>query len=405
MKSNLDSRWEVFFMIHLMGCDDSERKKIHPFRRLYDKRILRFWRFSSIGIISFLLFISACYARQTPNSCTPPPDLNDGLKVASAESVGIDKKDLENLNRHILDGDYGYMRSFILIRDGHLVYEGCFSGARREDRYTIYSVSKTFTSTLIGIAVDKGFIKAVDQAVLPFFPEYKDLIHDPNKKNIKIHHLLSLSSGFDWDEGTYSYEDSRNIHVQMERTRDWIRFILQRPMKDKPGERWLYNTGNVQLLSAIIKKSTGLHLHEFAEKHLFGPLKVEDYYWNTDPSGYTCAGGSDGGLRLKARDVAKLGCLYANKGMWNGKRILSEEWIQKSTRGYVTVHEDRQYGYLWHVGIDRTYERAYKYFYHTGSGGHLLIVYPELNLAMVINSGPRSAKPLIRSVLDMILRD
>ncbi|MBN1273242.1 MAG: serine hydrolase [Candidatus Aminicenantes bacterium] len=369
------------------------------------KQVLRFWKTSLIGIICVLTFISSCQAQQTSYRTTTPPDLNDGLKIASAESVGIDKKDLEILTQRISNSDFGYLRSLILIKDGNLIYEGCFFGARRDDRYTIYSVSKTFTSALFGIAMDKGFIKTVDQALLPFFPEYKNMTNDPLKKNIKIHHLLSLSSGFDWDESTFSYEDRRNIHVQMEMTNDWIRFILQRPMRDKPGERWLYNTGNVQLLSAIIKKTTGLYLHEFAEKQLFGPLKIKNYYWNTDPSGYTCAGGSDGGLRLKARDIAKLGCLYTNKGIWNGKRILSEAWIKKSTQGYITTRGDRQYGYLWHVGIDKTYEQPYKFFYHSGSGGHLLMVYPELNLAIVINSGPRSAKPLIRSVLDMIVRN
>ena len=189
----------------------------------------------------------------------------------------------------------------------------------------------------------------------------------------------------------------------MEMTSDWVQFILQRPMRDKPGDRWVYNTGNVQLLSAIIKKTTGLYLHEFAEKHLFGPLKIQNYYWNADPSGYTCAGGSDGGLRLKARDVAKLGCLYVNKGVWNGKRILSESWIEKSTHGYITTQEKRQYGYLWHVAIDKNNEQDYKIFYHSGSGGHFLMVYPELNFALVINSGPNNLRPITRSVLDMVV--
>lgn len=388
----------------VLVCDEYEIKKIPRALDINSERILRFWKISFIWIIYFLIFISSCNAQKTSYRYTPPPDLNDGLNVASAESVGIDKNDLEILTQRILNDNSVYLRSLILIKNGHLIYEGFFHGARRDDRYTIYSVSKTFTSALIGIAIDKGFIKTVDQAMLPFFPEYKNMINDPLKKSIKIHHLLSLSSGIDWDESTYSYEDRRNIHVQMEMTNDWIRFILQRPMRDKPGDRWLYNTGNVQLLSALIKKATGLYLHEFAEKHLFGPLEIENYYWNTDPSGYTCAGGSDGGLRLKTRDVAKLGCLYTNKGMWNGKRILSEAWIEKSTRGYITMRRDRQYGYLWFVGIDKTYEQPYKFFYHTGSGGHLLMVYPELNLVVVINLGPNSFRPIVRSVLDMIVK-
>lgn len=392
-------------MIPISVYDEYEIKKITQIINKNIERILGFRKICILSIIHILIFVFSCNAQKASYRYTPPPDLKDGLKVVSAESLGIDKSDIEILNQRILNGDYGYLRSLILIKNGHLFYEGCFHGARRDNRYTIYSVSKTFTSALIGIAIDKGFIKTVDQFLLPFFPEYKNLKNVPLKKNIKIHHLLSLSSGIDWDESTYSYEDRRNIHVQMEMTEDWIRFILQRPMRDQPGERWLYNTGNVQLLSAIIKKSTGLYLHEFAEKYLFGPLEIKNYYWNTDPSGYTCAGGSDGGLRLKARDVAKLGCLYTNKGRWNGKRVLSEAWIKKSTQGYITTRGEGQYGYLWHVGLDKTCEQPCKFFYHSGSGGHLLMVYPELSLVLVINSGPNSARPIIRDVLDMIVKN
>ena len=367
-------------------------------------RIQRFEKIFFLWVMYTFFFISSCIAQPSNYHYTPPSDLNDGLKIASASSVGIDTDDLEKFTHRIMKGDLVHLRALVLIKDGHLIYEGYYHGARRNDRYTIYSVSKTFTSALTGIAIDKGLIKSVNQAVLPFFPEYKSAICDSMKKNIQIRHLLSLCSGLDWDESTYSYEDRRNIHVQMEMTNDWIRFILERPMKDKPGERWLYNTGNVQLISAIIKKSTGLYLHEFAEKFLFGPLGIDDYDWNVDPSGYTCAGGSDGGLRLMARDIAKLGCLYANKGLWNGKRILSEAWIHQSTQGYISTWGDSQYGYLWHVGIDHTYEQPNPFFYHTGSGGHILMVYPQLELVIVINSGPKNMRPIIKAITDMIVK-
>ena len=157
-----------------------------------------------IWFINLHIFISSCNAQQSSYRYTPPPDLNDGLKPASVESVGIDKNDIALFSQRIINGDFGHLRALVMIKDGFLIYEGYFQGARRNDWYTIYSVSKTFTSALIGIAIDKGLIKSVDQAVLPFFPEYKNLIKDPLKKDIHIHHLLSLSSGIDWDEGTYS---------------------------------------------------------------------------------------------------------------------------------------------------------------------------------------------------------
>ena len=175
-------------------------------------------------------------------------------------------------------------------------------------------------------------------------------------------------------------------------------------MPDEPGTHWLYNTGNVQLLSAIVKKTTGLYLHEFAEKYLFGPLKIENTIWNADPSGYTCAGGSDGGLRIKSRDLAKLGCLYTNDGIWEGQRIVSEEWIEQSTTKYITTREDRGYGYLWHVYRRKHNDGEFDCYYHTGSGGHILMVLPELNLVIVMNSVSGNALPLIQSIIDIVER-
>jgi len=284
------------------------------------------------------------------------------------------------------------------------VYENYFRGYQREHKYTIYSVSKTFTSALVGIAFDKGYLKNVNQRMLSFFPAYAASIKDNAKKNITIEHLLSLSSGLDWDESTYSYEDSRNVHVQMERTDDWIKFILERPMKDEPGTQWRYNTGNAQLLSAIVKKTSGLYLHEFAEKHLFKPLGIADYYWNTDPSGYTCAGGSDGGLRLKSRDLAKLGCLYANKGAWEGAQILSEEWIKASTAEYINIRHGHGYGYLWRILNIEHKDKTYSTFYHGGSGGHILMIIPKFNFVIVINSSAnKNIMPLVLATIDHII--
>jgi CubicO group peptidase (beta-lactamase class C family) len=359
--------------------------------------------FFVVGIL--LLFTRSLALTETPETYVyeTPPDLDDGLKVASVETVGLNKHSIEDLTEHLLKGEWGYFRALSIIKDGYLVYDEYFHGADRKHSSRIYSVSKPFTSTLVGIAMDRGYLKGTDEPVLDYFPEYRELIGDENKKQITIHHLLTLTSGFDWDETTYSYEDQRNVHVQMERTHDWIKFILQQPLSDAPGTRWVYNTGNTQLLSAIIKKTTGLYLHEFAQKYLFGPMQIENWYWNTDPMGYTCAGGSDGGLRLKVRDMAKLGLLYAQGGMWSGRRIVSENWTRKATKKQCSIKDIQGYGYLWHVTEHKHDGEVYRCFYHTGSGGDILLILPDLDLVIVLNSSSKNVTPLIQSIVEMVV--
>lgn len=354
-----------------------------------------------IGFYSFCGFILGQRAGNT--RYVIPPDLSDGLQVESVESLGIPLGSMEGLQGQISRGELGYFRALAIVKDGYLIYEGYLHGADREDRYTIYSVSKPFTSALVGMAIDKGFIKGIQQSVLSYFPEYTPLIKDEKKKDITIKHLLTLSSGFDWDESTYSYEDDRNIHVQMEHTADWIKFILQRPLRDNPGEQWVYNTGNVQLLSAILKKTTGLFAHQFAEKYLFRPLQIEDYYWNTDPMGYTCAGGSDGGLRLKTRDLVKLGALYIQNGLWKNRRILSLRWIRQSTKKQVSINNDRGYGFLWHVSRKQQREREFDMVYHSGSGGHILVIVPDMQLAVAVNSVSGNVLPLLDAIINVFM--
>jgi CubicO group peptidase (beta-lactamase class C family) len=352
-----------------------------------------------------LLFTSCLALSETRETYVykTPPDLDDGLKVASVEMVGLNKHSIENLTEQLLKGEWGHFRALSMVKDGFLVYDEYFHGADRQHASRIYSVSKPFTSTLVGIAMDRGNLKGTDVSVLDYFPEYSELIGDERKKQITIHHLLTLTSGFDWDESSYSYEDQRNVHVQMERTDDWIKFILQRPLSDSPGSRWVYNTGNTQLLSAIIKKTTGLYLHEFAQRYLFGPLQIENWSWNTDPMGYTCAGGSDGGLRLKVRDLVKLGLLYSQGGMWGERRIVSENWTRTATKKQCRIEDNRGYGYLWHVTEHKHDGELYRCFYHSGSGGDILWVLPNLDLVIVLNSSGKNAAPLIRSIVEIVV--
>ena len=324
-----------------------------------------------------------------------PDKIHDGWTVSSLAKEGLKTDEITNFASRILNGEFSGIRSFLIIKNGRLVFEDYFGGSKRDDLFTVFSVSKSVTSALIGIAIDKGFIKSTDATVAEYFPEYEEVFRNTQKSRMTLSQLLTLTSGVDWDEGTYSYEDSRNIHVQMESTQNWIRFILNRPMKDVPGTKWLYNTGNVQLLSAIVRKATGIHLNKFAEKYLFEPLGITEYSWNSDPQGYTCAGGSDGGLRIRARDLAKIGSLYLNQGRWSGKDILSREWIELSLKRHVSIRGNAGYGYLWWATQVRQGDKLFDVFYATGFGGHRIYLIPGLNMQIVQNSsGENSFEPL-----------
>ena len=156
-------------------------------------------------------------------------------------------------------------------------------------------------------------------------------------------------------------------------------------MKDTPGSVWIYNTGSVHLLSGIIKKTTGLYADEFAEKYLFKPLDINEFEWNTDPMGDQCSGGTHGGLRLNTRDVAKFGLMFLNNGMWNGRQIISEEWIAESTKKQINIYNNiNTSGYLWYQGSFKIFDQKIRYIASFGYGGQSLYIVPELNMVIVI---------------------
>ena len=190
-----------------------------------------------------------------------PDQLNDGWEVASLADVGMDNETITDLTNRILNGDFRGIHSMLIVKDGVLVHEAYFEGYGRNDLQTIFSITKSVTSCLIGIAIDQGLIRGVGDTVLSYFPEYSGGITDPQKQNIRLQHLLTLTSGLEWDEKTFPYSDSRNSETQMIATSDWMRFVLERPLRDEPGTTWVYNTGSVHLLSGIIRRASSASIH------------------------------------------------------------------------------------------------------------------------------------------------
>ncbi|MCD4665918.1 MAG: serine hydrolase, partial [Bacteroidales bacterium] len=180
--------------------------------------------------ISFiLLFLCSC-KKDVPPANNPykyqiPEQTNDGWEVSSLSEVGMEVSLIEELTENILNDHYKGIHSMLIVKDGFLVFEEYFKNHNRDDLQTIYSITKSVTSSLIGIAINKGFIQGVEDSILKFFPQYD--IQDIEKKKLQLEHFLTLTTGFEWDEKTYPYTDPENSEYQMVQTDDWMEFVLQ----------------------------------------------------------------------------------------------------------------------------------------------------------------------------------
>ena len=191
--------------------------------------------------------------------------------------------------------------------------------------------------------------------------------------------VLTMTTGIRWDEGSTEYTDPRNNCAVMEGRDDWVRYVLEQPMAADPGRTFVYDSGATMLLSYLIAKTTGKPADDYAREHLFGPLGIE-FFWKRTPKGLA---DTEGGLYLTPRDFAKIGLLYMQDGVWNGRRILPEGWAKSSTEGLVETNEKPfRYGYQWWV-LPKDEKRPADAFFAWGYGGQILLVVPKLELIAV----------------------
>jgi CubicO group peptidase (beta-lactamase class C family) len=314
-----------------------------------------------------------------------PVKLNDGWEVASPDEVGMDTNKIIEVTEQIRNENrFNGVHSMLIVKDGKLVHEGYFWGYQRNSLNVMASITKSVTSTLIGIAIDKGYIKSVDESVLSLIPDYAKNIRDPKRQAITLRHLLTMSSGLDWLEHGTSYNDLQNAEYQMVDSEDWMQFILSKPAKTTPGTRFHYNTGGIHLLSAVIQNTTGDRTNIFAEKHLFEPLGIYAYQWNRDSTGHPCTGGTDGGLGLRTRDMAKFGWLFLHDGKWKGKQVVSEKWVKLATKKHIQHPSgSHYYGFCWFPGSRRIKGKNFDYVASFGYGGQILYLIPDLDLIVI----------------------
>jgi CubicO group peptidase (beta-lactamase class C family) len=349
-----------------------------------------------IGVIIILGFIGC----QTKNECLyqKPIDLKDSLHVSTLEQHNLDKTIFDKINQDICEGKYGNIHSLLVIENNDLVVEQYYNGWDRNNLHYLASNTKSFNSILIGIAIEQGKIIDENQKILRFFPDYKQLEKDTLKNQITIKNLLTMTSGFKWDEQTLPINDPNNMGVKFDLTDDWIKSAIMLPMDTIPGTKYVYCGPNCILLGEIIKKTTGQNVAEFAKKYLFEPLGIKEYDWFSKNGVYDCGGG----LKLKSRDIAKYGLLYLNKGKWNEKIIVSEKWIEKIFNPFIEIKHPFYSCFQWQLAKT---DLGFDVWFIPGNGGQIINIVPALNMVIVINADNKDISKEKRLPLEYLLKE
>ena len=318
-----------------------------------------------------------------------PPTLDDGWAVAAPSEVGLDAARLSGLDKFLRQWPKHNVHAVVVLRRGKLVFERYFPGRERRwmdwsglvqfsptRKHDIRSISKSVTSLLIGAAVSEDKFPPLDSPVIDYFPEYADLRTLKNRR-ITFRHLLTMSHG---------WKTRVNHERQLLEAKDPYRYALKQPMALPPGAAFHYSGAATSLLGAALAKAVGQRMDVYAGEKLFQPLGITDFEWLSFTGSAEVA--AFAGLRLRPRDLAKLGQLIADEGSWNGRQVLPAWWIRESTTPHVNAEGNGAlyYGYQWWLGRsllnghDLTWTAGY------GAGGQRLFVVPRLDLVVVVNA-------------------
>jgi CubicO group peptidase (beta-lactamase class C family) len=323
----------------------------------------------SISLLAALtLLMAACQASARVPSVTQDttPWPTRDWTSASPASQGMDAQLLASAVTAAKEEKIG-LYSLLVIRNGVIVAETYFNGDDASTRREVYSCTKSFTGTLIGIAIDKGLIKGVDRPLSDFLPAASYANPDPRKAAITLENMLTMNSGLDWNESDATYS-------AMYSSSDWTKYVLGFPMRAQPGTEFNYCSGCSHVLSAVIQNQTSGTAKQFAKTNLLDPLGISGAMWESDAQGIPIGGW---GLRLTPREMAKLGYLYLHKGQWNGKQIVSSAWVQAATQKHSATDNNLDYGYQWWI-----YPRFGAYA-ALGRYGQTIFVVPDKNLVIV----------------------
>ncbi len=310
----------------------------------------------------------------------------DGWQAADPAAQGVDADKLVLMVEDIRANLPG-LRSVLVIRHGYIVSETYFGTATAEQAREVYSVTKSFIATLIGIARDQGVIPAIDTPIADLLPAARLGQLDEAKRAITLQDTLTMRMGLGWNENDWGY-------VGLLRAEDSVQYMFNLPLQDPPGTRFLYSSGCSHVLSAVIQARTGRTAAEFSKDNLFDPLGIRDAAWEASNDGTTLGGW---GLKLPPRDMAKLGYLYLHEGAWDGRQVVSPEWVQAATTQQIVTDGELGYGYQWWI-----HPRLGGYA-ALGRGGQMIYVAPEHDLVFVATADELDHGPLWRLIEEYVL--
>ena len=348
-------------------------------------------------LLALLLLLLAGCDSNDPGEPLPQIGAFDEWATGTPASQNLDAAVLRRMTEAVQNGDFGTVFSVLIARNGVLVYEEYFRNGSRDGLHQVYSVTKSVTSALIGIAVAEGHIDGVQTPLLDFFPQYKaDLANSSDwKTQITLEDALNMQAGFQWDEWSTSYNNSNNPTASLFRSDDWMKFMLDLPVTSQPGTRFTYNSGVTMLLSGIIKQTTGQTTEDYARDKLFEPLGIDTYSWQEGPHDITNTGW---GLFLTPRDMARFGHLYLMNGTWGEQQIIPRSWIDVLDTPASKLNASTGYTYQWWL-MDSADAPQPLIPYAEGYGGQFIFVIPALDMVVVSTARNFTATTNIRAIL------
>ncbi|RPH32584.1 MAG: class A beta-lactamase-related serine hydrolase [Bacteroidales bacterium] len=316
----------------------------------------------------------------------------------------FNKDSLNKLNSELRNGDYGKISSVLVLYKSKILFEQYYGFNNANSLHPISSVTKSVTSLITGICLDKGFIESIDTPIGKYFPEYKSVFEkDTIKKRITIRNLLNQTTGMRWDEWTTHYSYAGNSLIDLSQSNmNWVEATLKLDVECFPSTKFCYNSGNSQVIAEILYRATGHDLEWLVANFLFNPLGIKTYHWDSYPNNGVPAWG---GISLSTRDMARIGTLICNHGRVNNLQVVSKEWIEKSI-SMESKNGKADYGLHWWVSKQPDGKPL---IYAAGYGDQYVYILPDKRVVIAINGQnftdykwTKSIDELIKSIYSSI---
>lgn len=345
------------------------------------------------------LLVDPADSTSTPKKSFFALDRNDGWEISSAEDVDLDPNKLQSLIDHKSSGNYSKLHSIVIAKGGKLIFEKYYTGKTyyyNQDitfdwntQHYAASTTKSINSVLIGIAFYNGLFKDINEKLKDFFPHRTDVNWEGLKGEITLKNMLTMSSGLDWDEWSYPFSDPRNSLGQFNNSTDPIGMVLNKKCIYTPGTQFAYNSGCSVVLGEMLRLKTGKNPEQFAKEYIFNHLKITNFNWGK----FQNIVHTGGGLFMIPRDMAKIGQVFLNKGLWNGDRFFDENWVNESTISHMKPFSNTGYGYQWWIEKFNYNSEDITAHCAEGHGGQYICVIPKFDIVVVTTGGYYNSNP------------